>query len=234
MRSIWLAAAVMLVGAAPSLAQGPFVGGALTGDLVRFSRSESEGGRDLTDGGEALGFALRAGTPLGAGWGVDVEFARPGTIDREAGPDVIPLPFRDPRVLAGTGGLTVSDLGLLIYPPIPFIDRASQRTTTFSAGLWARQALSARAALVYSGGIGFHRTWREHEFGYGIERLANAPLILPRRLRTETTVYSTRPYAGIEARLKMTDRLELVPGVRLHGLEDGLLVRPAVGLAWTF
>jgi hypothetical protein len=38
----------------------------------------------------------------------------------------------------------------------------------------------------------------------------------------------------VEARVGLTENLERAPGVRLIGLENGWLVRPAVGLGWTF
>src|SRR5688572_31454070 len=44
-------------------------------------------------GGEAIGFALRAGTRLGAVWGVEVEFARPSSIEDDNERGVVPLSF---------------------------------------------------------------------------------------------------------------------------------------------
>lgn len=237
MRLYWLVAISVCAAATPALAQGPFVGVSLTGDIVRFSHAGSEGARDASTGGEAVGFALRAGTPLGAAWGVDAEFVRPAAIENEGVPGVIPLANWQLGLIepAGREGLTAAELGLVIYPPLWPRIRTWHRNTTFAAGLWARQAISARAALVYSGGAAFHRTARDIEWSYqGIERLAAAPFILPRELRTESISYSTRPYAGIEARIGMTRQLELVPAVRVHGLEDGVVVRPAIGLAWSF
>jgi hypothetical protein len=39
---------------------------------------------------------------------------------------------------------------------------------------------------------------------------------------------------GFEACIGLTEHVNLVPGVRLHGLENGWLLRPAVGLEWEF
>jgi len=238
MRTCCLVVTLALAGVSPAFAQGASVGVSLTGDVARFSRSETGGVRDLSGSGEAIGFALRAGTALGSNWGVEVELARPSRIENEGAPDFLPLAYPNlPPLGAGAGveGTVVPGLGVLIYPPISYRIRTSQRNTTFSAGAWARQILSARAALVYSGGVGFQRTERDVEFSYGpVGGLIAAPAILPPSVMTRTTVYSTRPFVGLDARIGMTDHLELVAGVRLHGLENGLLVRPGIGLGWTF
>jgi hypothetical protein len=38
----------------------------------------------------------------------------------------------------------------------------------------------------------------------------------------------------MEARIGLTSRLRLVPGIRVQGLGDGWLLRPYVGLGWFF
>lgn len=239
MRLHWIVVTGLVLGTvSPALAQGTYMSASLTGDIVRFSRSETQGVRDLSGGGEAIGFALRVGTPLGSSWGVEAEFARPAEIENEGAPDVIPLAY---QTLAWssqgvTGSVVAGDLPTrLIYPPFSYQVRTSQRNTTFSTGVWARQDVSTRAALVYSGGVGFHRTETDIEFTYGpVRGIPTIPVIIPPRSVTETITYSARPFAGIDARIGMTDHAELVLGVRLHGLRDGVLVRPAVGLGWTF
>jgi len=49
-----------------------------------------------------------------------------------------------------------------------------------------------------------------------------------------SVVYSARPMAGFEARIGLTDHVQLVPGVRMHGIQGGWLIRPSVGLSWKF
>ena len=46
-------------------AQSTYVGAALVGDVLRSTHTEFAGGRDDSTDGEAIGFALRVGTPLG-------------------------------------------------------------------------------------------------------------------------------------------------------------------------
>ncbi len=229
-----LAGLLVLASAAPALAQRAYVGASLTGDLTRYSGSESEGVPDMSRGGEALGFALRVGTPLGSMWGVEAEFARPAEIETEWSPQIIPLD--QPSLVSGslTGGIIGGPLlgatETLILPPFStYRIQTRQRNSTLSAGLWVRQYLSARVSMVYLGGVGFERTELETEVTY-------QPFISSRRspVLTSSTLYGVRPFVGVESRIAMTDHLQLVPGVRLHGLEGGWLVRPSVGLAWAF
>jgi hypothetical protein len=89
---------------------------------------------------------------------------------------------------------------------------------------------------VYLGGIGFHRTEQDVDYEFGGGRLSPVPIgIVPVPSYTlESVTYSVHPMVGLEARIGMSDHLDLVPGVRLHGVTGGWLLRPAVGLAWTF
>jgi hypothetical protein len=221
-----------------AFAQDTYVSVSLTGDISRFSRSETAGSVDLSGSGEALGFGLRLGTPLGSIWGVEIEYVRPSEIESDGAPEVFPLP-RVP--LPGAGVLDevpaafLPDVSIL---PFSYRIRAAQRNSTLSAGVWARQDFSSRFALVYSGGIGFHRTEREltitSDFFGPFPAAPGLPIVLPPPRAVDAIAYATRPFAGMDARVRMTDHVELVPGIRLHGLDGGLLVRPSVGLGWIF
>jgi hypothetical protein len=184
--------------------------------------------RGLRGGGEALGFALRVGTPIGSKWGIEAEIARPAEIENEGGSDVVPLAYaRFPDVVR-------EELGV-IYPRISSQVRTSQRYTTLSTTAWARQDLSPRFALVYSGGVGFHRTEQNVEYTYGpVRPVPGLLIVIPPRSRSEAIVYSVRPVVGVDARIGMTAHVELVPSLRLHGLQNGMLIRTGIGLAWTF
>jgi hypothetical protein len=92
--------------------------------------------------------------------------------------------------------------------------------------LWTLQTVSNRVSLVYLGGVAFNRF--EREFGYAFDF---APTLFS---RSRTTVYSTRPVVGFESWIALTDRVTLMPGVRLQGVQDGWSVRPGIGLGWSF
>jgi hypothetical protein len=59
-------------------------------------------------------------------------------------------------------------------------------------------------------------------------------LLVPPSVRNKTVFYGVRPMVGVESRIEMTEHAHLVPGLRLHAGEGIWLVRPAVGVAWTF
>lgn len=199
-------------------AQAPYVGATLFADVVRSTHTETDGVTGPDAGGEAIGFALRVGTRVGATWGVELEFARPATIEGMSTPEVRPLdlpPVIDPR----------------IFPPISFSIEAEERHTTLSPSAWIEQPLSARVSLVYLGGLTFGRTDREYTVSY--PTLAVLPIGRP-TYTTESVTYGLGAIVGFEARLGLGERAQLVPGIRLHAIDNVWLVRPAVGINWNF
>jgi len=224
----------------PVLAQSPYVGAAIVGDILRNSHSETTLGRDVPAGGESIGFALRAGMPLGSNWGVEFEFTRPGEIDTDFSGTPIPLASRAETV-AWSSSLPSNVTQLLpqIFPqPVSYRLRSAQRHSTLSTTLWLKQDASQRIALVYLAGMGFYRATYESESRFEILPAGifppgiTAPLIFP--TTTKTVSYGVRPLAGFEAHISLTQHVALVPGVRLHGLDNAWLVRPAIGLEWMF
>ncbi len=201
--------------ASPSWGQTAYVGASLMGDIVRTTHTDSSFADGGEAGGEAVGFALRAGTGLGSNWGVELEYARPSAIRRaqfiypmyaiQAGvtPDVVPAIF-----------------------PLPRPSDTRDRNTTLSAVLWTNQAVTDRVSLVYLGGVAFNRFSRE--YGYAFD-------VLPALFSVSRTVtYSTGPVVGFESWIGLTDNVTLMPGLRLLGVEGGWSIRPAVGIGWTF
>ena len=223
-RSCSIAAVMLFAAAALASAQTPYVGASVFGDIVRSTHTETRGANADAGSGEAIGFTLRVGSPIGATWGVEAEFARPAEFDASFEPTPIPLAAEQ---------LIVAAPGLSIYPPVyPFSIERRERNTTFSTVAWVQQQLSSRVALAYLGGLGFHRS--EYTTDVTLPRfLAALPVgILP--YSTKTVLYGVRPLAGIEARIELTEHAHLVPGLRLHGVENGWLVRPSVGINWSF
>jgi len=219
---------------APAWAQSPYVAGAIGAEIVRSTSVESSGSTFGSGNGESWSGAIRMGTLVAPRFGVELEFLRPGAIEGDGGG-----PF---YIAADVERAVVGDLvahGLVPNAAIfPIISQQTRiRATTVSTLAFARQAVGARVDLVYLGGLGFSRVEHEIEFGIPRQLLAAGGLILP-PYRTRTTRYGVGPIVGAEARIGMTEHARLVAGVRLHALGqslvDGWLVRPSVGLAWTF
>jgi hypothetical protein len=233
--SAWLSLVLLGAFSAPAHAQGAYVSASLIGDVVRNTHSEVSGNADGSRGGEAIGFALRAGTEVASIFGVEVEFARPSVIESEWSPEVIPLADAGLTIVT-SGGTILPDPGL-VFPVFRYQIRTTQRYTTLSTMLSARQDLSESVSLVYLGGVSFQRTTQEIEFEFQPLPTPLPGLTFPTIYplpTTETVSYRAGPVAGVEARIWLTDQVQLVPGVRLHGLDGGWLVRSSVGLGWTF
>jgi hypothetical protein len=215
-------------GVVPASAQGTYVGAALTADITRSTYSSTEGQPDFDQNGEALGFALRLGTAIGSFWGVEAEFSRPGEIELDAN---VGLPYLASAVTWSSVGVDAISRSL----PAGYSVATTQRNSTFSTNLWARQAISGRASIVYLGGLAFTRSEHETRMDFRLPPVVFPGItsLLPPR-SVETVVYAVRPNVGIEGRIRMSDHAELVPGIRLHGLQDGWLIRPSIGINWTF
>jgi hypothetical protein len=214
----FLVVLLMILGVAASAsAQGPYVAGSFVGDIVRSSYTNTGGPFDATQhGGEAFGWAVRAGTPIGARWGVEAEFARPSEFRSETGEVVTTmLPFVPP------------------FGQLSFSYQAStrERNTTLSTSVWVQQTLSSRVALVYHGGVSFIRTERMLDL---TSLSSNAAIFSLPAFQGESVAYGVRPFVGVESPLVLHGPLYLVPGIRLHGLEGGWLIRPSVGIGWNF
>ena len=222
-------AAFVMVGAfaSPAFAQG-YVGAFLVGDVVRLDQYDSRSGD--SGNGEAFGFGLRLGTEVGRRWGIELEFVRPGEITTDQIPQILPayytltaepVPPILPNVLDPS----------LILPSFSYSFRSTQRRTTLSTALWVRQEVSRRFSLAYVGGVAFGRTQSELEISF----LPVRPTIIPIPPSvTESVDYGFGPMVGVEGQIRMTDHVRFVPGLRLHGIESGWMIRPALGLTWTF
>ena len=218
--------------ARPAFAQGAYVGAFLVGEIVRLDQYDS--GTQDTGNGESFGFGLRLGSPIGAKWGVELEFVRPGESTRNPFPQSLPAIY---QVTAVQGIPSLPNQVLydpLIFPPISYEFRSTQRRSTLSTSLWVRQEISPRVSMVYLGGVAFGRTSGEVEITYTIGRPSILPIVPISPLINESISYDVQPMVGVEGRIRMAGNVDLVPGLRLHGAQGGWLIRPAVGLSWNF
>ena len=225
-------AVFMVAVATPGAAQSTYVGASLVGEFARFGdvnvndddlRIASELGP--WQNGETIGFDVRVGRALGERWGVELEFARGGTIEQRR-----------------TVGLSRSlgDLPVIVPPGIPipsfeFDLRSEQQHTTIGAVAWVRQDLGDRIDLAFLGGVSFSRVEAEQEIRFADSRLA---VFLPYPREIETVQHGVGPVVGTEAVITLGEQAALTTGVRIHGVGsgglEGWLVRPSVGLRWSF
>jgi hypothetical protein len=227
-------AVVLLFGmlAPPAFAQGAYVGAFLVGEIVRLDQYDSRA--EDSGNGESLGFALRLGSPIGTKWGVELEFVRPGEITSNQVPQIFPATLEF-TLQGGLPGLpNQGNYDPLIFPPISYEFRSTQRRSTLSTSLWVRQEISSRVSMVYLGGVAFGRTSNEVEITYTFPRQTIFPIPPIAPLINESITYDVQPMVGVEGRIRLAGKVDLVPGLRLHGAQGGWLIRPAVGLSWNF
>jgi hypothetical protein len=221
--------------AAPASAQ-TYVAAVLGADLAR-SYESSTGGTSYPAGDrDAISWALRAGTAFGSRWGVELEFHRGGELESTDSP--VFLAAEDTRMVwspsVGATSATSPPSDLSLIYPSPTVE-TEQRTTLWNATAWIKQPIGSRADLVVLAGIGFSHVVQETEFSFAFPRLAG---ITRAPYSTKTTAYGVGPIVGAETRIRMTDHLELTPGLRVqsagNALAQGIVIRPSIALGWTF
>jgi hypothetical protein len=238
-----LAVAILICFAAgPATAQSVYVAGALGADITLASGQESIGLSVPTGGGEALSGAARLGVLLEPRWGIELEVSRAGEIRETSRTGPVPLPLGIARPA--------------FLPEIEF----RRRVTTVSATASIRQQVSDNVALAYLGGVVFHRTDTQVEYGGlrgytatsgvsaigsfsfipppGSEPISPVGLALPSLFlpssRIETVVYGAGPVVGFEAHIGYGTHFLIIPGLRMHGLPATWLVRPSIAAGWSF
>lgn len=226
---------VCLFWASSGWAQSVYIGGAIAAEMVRTSSTRSGGTTYDSGSGEAFGGAIRVGTFLTPRFGLELEHFRPGEIENDGDGPIYLADFDELSFSVGPDGSVSSG----IYPTFPSIISQSMRvrTSTTSALLTARQPVGSRVELVYLGGVGFSRVVRQIDYGFGGFILPLAPSI-QRSYSTRMTQYAAGPVVGVEVRAGMTEHAQVVAGLRIHTLGpsvvDGWMIRPSVGLSWTF
>jgi hypothetical protein len=205
-----------------STAQSLYVAGSFGADVVLASGAKSGGLPAPDGGGESLSGAARLGVRLEPRWGAELEVSRGG--EQEDAFASSPIPFEIVPV-----GIARSSF----FPGIEF----RRRVTTVSATASIRQQVSDNVALAYLGGVVFHRTDSRMDLrgfpGFPGVDLAALGLTFPAS-RVESVAYGAGPVVGFEAHIGYGEHLSIIPGVRMHGLPASWLVRPGVGVGWSF
>ena len=228
MRSL-MAISIVLCCSSLASAQSTFISGSLIGEIARFGGTDYSPRPDIlprlepTFDGEAIGFGLSLERALGDRWGVALEFAKPATIERD---DSYELPVT-----------------ILIFPPVPPVQisrRFEQQRLSVNTLAWLAQPLGDRVELAYLAGVSFTRSEWEQNYGTILPTFRELPVSFISAIApsTETTEFSVAPVVGLDARIKLTDHLAIVPGVRFQAAgiagRSGWLLRPAVGARWGF
>ena len=227
---------VVLV-AASARAQSAYVAGTIGADVSRVSHTDANFYSSSPDGSETLSGSVRVGTRIGPSWGVELELVQSGRSHDQVTPVVSPLATINSTTsapLISLPGFTfTSDSPNVI--PIRFVQSdIRQSHSDLDAVFWARQAVGGSVDLVYLGGVAFSRQRTEITQNVPTILQLFAPLPPNSAFRSTTITYGTRPLAGVEARIRFTSHVRLIPGVRLQGIADGWLLRPYVGLGWFF
>jgi hypothetical protein len=227
--------AVVCVFSHSAAAQSVYVAGTVGADISLASGQESFGFSMPMGGGEALSGAARLGTVLNDRFGVELEVSRAGetrNMSRSGGP--LPL----------AGALPI------------FLPQIESRTriTTVSTTASIRQQVADTVALVYLGGIVFHRTDSRVDYrglralpalggstfgggftfgDFAFDGVTPVGVVLP-STRVESVQYGAGPVVGFEAHIGYGQHFTIIPGVRMHSLPGSWLVRPSVGAGWSF
>ncbi len=73
----------MVLAAGPAFAQGPYVAGTISSEIVRTTKTTSPGSVFNAGSGEAVSGSLRVGTLVAPRFGLELEYYRPGVIDAD-------------------------------------------------------------------------------------------------------------------------------------------------------
>jgi hypothetical protein len=117
-----------------------------------------------------------------------------------------------------------------------------------------RQQAGDTVALVYLGGIVFHRTDSRVDYrglralpalggstlgpgftfgDFAFDSVTPVGVVLP-STRVESVRYGAGPVVGFEAHLGYGEHFLIVPSIRMHSLPASWLLRPGIAAGWKF
>ena len=223
--------------ASSARAQSAYVAGTIGADVSRVSHTDANFSSSSPDGSETLSGSVRVGTTVGPSWGVELEFVQSAHSHDQVTPVVSPLATT--TSITGAPAITLQGFAFTSASasviPIRFVQSdIRQSHSDLDALFWVRQGVGGSVELVYLGGVAFSRERSEITQNFPTILGLLAPLPPNSAFRSTTISYGTRPLAGVEARIRFTSHVRLLPGVRLQGITEGWLLRPYVGLGWFF
>ena len=203
------ACAVVVNGTASAqsaIAESAYVTGGVFVDIKRFSGDPGEAVLD----GSVPGGTVAVGTHIGSAWDLQLALDVPG-FSRTERPRVITFQKETFTLTSVTENQALSVATLLRYRAKPH----------------------GRLRLGYLGGLSFIRLHRRFHTEASED---TPPGLIPKN--DERVDYSAAPTVGIDARIVLSPHLAIVPGIHAcvfrFGNESGILVRPRVGVRWSF
>jgi len=179
------------------------------GTFVDVKRFSGDPNESILDG-TAAGIAVAVGTSIGSRWDLQVGLDA-GTFSATARP-------RDVTFQRET--ITLTSI-------------AENQVLSVATLLRFRSAAHGRVRLGYLGGLSFVRLHRR----FHTEAPEGTPTgLIPRP--DERVDYSAAPTVGLDARIRISDHLAVIPGVHAcvfrFADESGLLFRPRLSVRWAF
>jgi hypothetical protein len=222
---------LLLFAAASARAQSLYVAGTIGADISRVGHTDSNLYPSSSSGSEAISGSLRVGAAVGPAWGVELEFVHSARTRTETIPRVLPVLANYEFAVTALPATGVAPN--ISIPILNYQTDVRRSHSDLDAIAWVRQSAGDSVDMVYTGGLVFSRERVEitQNFPTAIRLFAPVP---NGSFRTVVIGYGTHPLAGVEARVRFTSHVRLIPGVRLQGMTDGWLMRPYVGLGWFF
>lgn len=193
--------------------------------------ADTSGIPDADEGGTVAGGALSVGVHLTPRVSARFEW---GLTDRltSDGPFGYPMPV---DILSLLGGPGVSESFLTFGPTDPTsivpANFRQERQTMTGLALLGYHLGDGRVSLEVLGGLGFVN--QEVETGYDVRILMGGRTSLSTQTYT-TSTYHAVGVVGADVNVALTDHASIVPSVRAFSLNNGLSLRPGLGLRWTF
>jgi hypothetical protein len=199
-------AGASIVDAQPAAVGNVYAVVGVIADIKRFSGDPADNKLD----GEAPGASITLGASIAERWSVEVDVVAPRS--------TVALEERSVAFRRST---------------ITLESRTRNRPVSAAAIVHFRAASRGRAELGYLAGLSFVRLRRDFDT---LAPADTSPSLLPRPLTLID--YGAATVVGVDARISLFSRLSVVPAIHASVLRVGevsaLLLRPRVGVRWTF
>lgn len=196
--------------------------------------AETTGFGEADNGGTVAGGALSVGVHLTQRVSARFEW---GLTDRLKTNQPVGIPFATgldlPRLGATLGGI---EAGFSFGTPqltasVVETSYRQERQTMAGLALLGYHLGDGRVSLEVLGGLGLVN--QEIETSYDVRILRGQRLSLPQPSYS-TSTYHAVGVVGADVTVALTDHAAVVPSIRAFALNNGLSLRPGLGLRWTF